>query len=107
MAAEEQRVMKDIINNKISIEVTASGRPLTAHVLAVTRLSDDAVAKSINEIIEENNIAYTDIIPPRVKNQLALTTKTKHLIEKKMNDIGIEVYIYGFLTIPDENGDYK
>lgn len=99
--------MKDIINNKISIGVTVSGRPLTAHVLAVTRLSDDAVAKSINEIIEENNIAYTDIIPPRSEGSLALTTKTKHLIEEKMEDIGIEIYIYGFLTVPDENGDYK
>ena len=99
--------MKDIINNKISIGVTVSGRPLKAHVLAVTRLSDDEVAKSINEIIEENHIAYTDIIPPRVKNQLALTTKTKHLIEKKMRDIGIEIYIYGFLIILDENGDPK
>ena len=107
MAAKEQRIMKDIINNKISIKVTASGRPLTAHVLAVTRLSDEAVAKSINEIIEENNIAYTDIITPRIKNSLALSTKTKHLIEKKMGDIGIEIYIYGFLTVPDENGDYK
>jgi len=99
--------MKDIFNNKISIEVTASGRPLKAHALAITRLSDDMVAKSINEIIEENKIAYTDIIPPRVKNQLALTTKTKHLIEKKMDDIGIEIYIYGFLIILDENGDPK
>ena len=99
--------MKDIINNKISIEVTVSGMPLKAHVLAVTRLSDDMVAKSINEIIEENDIAYTDIIPPRVKDSLALSTKTKHLIEEKMEDIGIEIYIYGFLTIPDENGDYN
>ena len=107
MAAEEQINMKDLLNNKISIEVVASGRPLVAHVLAVTRLSDNAVAKSINEIIEENGIAYTDIIPPRVKNPLALSTKTKHLIEKKMEDIGIEIYIYGFLTIPDENGDYN
>lgn len=99
--------MKDIINNKISIEVTASGRPLTAHALAVTRLSDDMVAKSINEIIEENNIAYTDISPPRSKNQLAISIQTKKLIEKKMGDIGIEIYIYGFLTILDENGDPK
>ena len=99
--------MKDIINNKISIEVTVSGRPLTAHVLAITRLSDDMVAKSINEIIEEYHIVYIDIMPPRGKNQLAISTKTKHLIEKKMRDIGIEIYIYGFLTIPDEDGDYK
>ena len=99
--------MKDIINNKISIEVTASGRPLTAHVLAVTRLSDDMVAKSINEIIEENNIAYIDIMPPRVKNQLGISTKTKHLIENKMDDIGIEIYIFGFLMVLDENGDPK
>ena len=107
MAAEEQKPMNDIINNKISIEVTASGRPLTAHVLAVTRLSDDMVAKSINEIIEENNIAYTDIMPPRGEGSLALSIKTKKLIEKKMGDIGIEIYIYGFLIILDENGDPK
>ena len=107
LAAEEQKVMKDIINNKISIEVTVDGIPLVAHVLAVTRLSDNAVAKSINEIIEENNIAYTDIMPPRGEGSLALSIKTIKLIEKKMGDIGIEVYIYGFLTIPDENGDYK
>ena len=99
--------MNDIINNKISIEVTASGKPLEAHVLAVTRLSDDMVAKSINEIIEENGIAYTDIIPPRSGGSLALTTKIKHLIEEKMEDIGIEIYIYGFLTILNENGDPK
>lgn len=97
--------MKDLFDNKIFIEVTASGRPLTAHVLAITRLSDNAVAKSINEIIEENNIAYTDIIPPRSEGSLALSIKTIKLIEKKMGDIGIEVYIYGFLTILDKNGD--
>lgn len=91
--------MKDIMNNKISIEVIASGRPIKAHALAVTRLSDEMVTKSINEMIEENNITYEDILPPRNEGSLAFSTKTKHLIEKKMNDIGIEIYIYRFLTI--------
>mgnify|MGYP000400757753 CR=1 FL=1 len=91
--------MKDILNNKIFIKVFASGKPLKAHVLALTRLSDDEVAKSINEIIEENGIIYEDIIPPRNKGSNKLSTKTKHLIEEKMEDIGIEIYIFGFLTI--------
>ncbi|MCK4665592.1 hypothetical protein KAU33_02515 [Candidatus Dependentiae bacterium] len=92
--------MKDIFNNNIFIKVFASGKPLKAHVLAVTRLSDDEVAKSINEIIEENEITYEDIMPPRNKNKgsYKLSMKTKHLIEEKMEDIGIEIFIFGFLT---------
>jgi len=94
--------MKDIMNNKISIEVTASGRPLMAHVLAITRLSDEEVTKSINEIIAENGITYEDFKPPRSKTSHLIANQTKFLIEKKMNDIGIEIYIYGFLTVETE-----
>lgn len=94
--------MKDLINNRITIEVIASGKPIKAYLLAVTRLSDEEVAKSINEVIEENGIVYDDIKPPRSEKSNEIATKTMKLIEKKMYDIGIEIYIFGFLTVEDE-----
>lgn len=94
--------MNDLINNRIQIEVLASGKPIKAHLLAVTRLSDKEVAKSINEVIEENGIAYDDIKPPRSEKSNEIATTTMKLIERKMNDIGIEIYIFGFLTVEED-----
>lgn len=94
--------MNDMLNNRIKIEVIASGKSLEAHVLAVTRLSNEEVAKSINEVIEENGITYEDIIPPRSENSNKSSNETRNLIEQKMDDIGIEVYIYGFSSFQGE-----
>ena len=90
--------MTDILNNKISIKIFASGKPINVHLLAVTHLSNEMVAKSFNEIIKENEITYTHIKPPRTKGSHLIVNHTTELIEKKMRDIGIEIYIYGFIS---------
>lgn len=96
--------MKDQSKNQIFVTVFASGKPVKAHLLAVTSLSNETVAKSINKIIKENKIAYKDIIVPRNKSSYKSSMKTKHMIEEKMEEIGIEIYIYGFL-IPTGVGE--
>ena len=66
--------MNDMLNNRIKIEVIASGKSLEAHVLAVTRLSNEEVAKSINEVIEENEslmkISFLQEAKIRINHQM-------------------------------------
>ena len=75
---------------------------IEVYLSAPSRFSDKLIAQSLDKIIEENEIERGDIKPLKSKYSFGLKDYIRDLIEQKMNDTGIEVFIYGFSSFQGE-----
>lgn len=85
--------LRKILLSKDNIEVYLS---------APSRFSDILIAQSLEKVIEENEIEHGDIKPLKSKYSFILKEYIRNLIEQKMDDIGMKIFIYGFSIFKDE-----